>query len=50
MTHEVLIVGLNHRTASLDVREAVAFADERPCRTRMTVGILQRLVGLASAL
>lgn len=29
MTHEVLIVGLNHRTASLDVREAVAFADEQ---------------------
>jgi glutamyl-tRNA reductase len=28
MTHEVLIVGLNHRTASLDVREAVAFPDE----------------------
>ncbi|MEO8602200.1 MAG: glutamyl-tRNA reductase [bacterium] len=29
MQHEVLIVGLNHRTASLDVREAVAFADEQ---------------------
>ncbi|MFN8643867.1 MAG: glutamyl-tRNA reductase [Candidatus Binatia bacterium] len=26
---EVLIVGLSHRTASLDVREAVAFADEQ---------------------
>jgi glutamyl-tRNA reductase len=26
---EVLIVGLSHRTASLDVREAVAFADDR---------------------
>ncbi|MDX2165451.1 MAG: glutamyl-tRNA reductase [Deltaproteobacteria bacterium] len=29
MAHELLIVGLNHRTASLDVREAVAFADEQ---------------------
>jgi len=29
MQHEVLIVGLNHRTASLDVREAVAFGDEQ---------------------
>jgi glutamyl-tRNA reductase len=29
MAHEVLIVGLNHRTASLDVREAVAFADDQ---------------------
>jgi len=29
MQHEVLIVGLNHRTASLDVRETVAFADEQ---------------------
>jgi len=28
MHPEVLIVGLNHRTAALDVREAVAFADE----------------------
>ena len=29
MQHEVLIVGLNHRTASLEVREAVAFGDEQ---------------------
>jgi glutamyl-tRNA reductase len=28
MQHEVLIVGLNHRTAEVDVREAVAFAEE----------------------
>jgi glutamyl-tRNA reductase len=28
MQHEVLIVGLNHRTASVGVREAIAFADE----------------------
>ena len=27
--HEVLIVGLNHRTAGVDVREAIAFADEQ---------------------
>jgi glutamyl-tRNA reductase len=29
MQHEVLIVGLNHRTASVGVREAIAFADEQ---------------------
>jgi glutamyl-tRNA reductase len=29
MQHEVLIVGLNHRTAAVGVREAVAFADEQ---------------------
>lgn len=29
MAHEVLIVGLSHRTAEVGVREAVAFADER---------------------
>jgi glutamyl-tRNA reductase len=29
MQHEVLIVGLNHRTAALHVRETVAFADEQ---------------------
>jgi len=29
MQQDVLIVGLSHRTASLDVREAVAIADER---------------------
>lgn len=29
MQHEVLIVGLNHRTAELGVREAVAFPDEQ---------------------
>jgi len=29
MQHEVLIVGLNHRTASVDVRESLAFADEQ---------------------
>jgi len=29
MHHEVLTVGLNHRTAELGVREAVAFADEQ---------------------
>jgi len=29
MQHDVLIVGLNHRTAEVGVREAVAFADEQ---------------------
>lgn len=29
MQHEVLIVGLNHRTAEVGVREAVAFAEEQ---------------------
>jgi len=29
MQHEVLIVGLNHRTAAVGVREVVAFADEQ---------------------
>jgi glutamyl-tRNA reductase len=29
MQHEVLIVGLNHRTAEVGVREAVAFGDEQ---------------------
>jgi glutamyl-tRNA reductase len=29
MQHEVLIVGLNHRTAAVGVREAVAFGDEQ---------------------
>ena len=29
MQHEVLIVGLNHRTATVGVREAVAFADDQ---------------------
>ena len=29
MQHEVLIVGLNHRTATVGVREAIAFADEQ---------------------
>jgi glutamyl-tRNA reductase len=29
MQHEVLIVGLNHRTAEVAVREAVAFAEEQ---------------------
>jgi glutamyl-tRNA reductase len=29
MQHQVLIVGMNHRTASLELRERVAIADER---------------------
>jgi glutamyl-tRNA reductase len=29
MQHEVLLVGLNHRTAAVGVREAVAFGDEQ---------------------
>ena len=29
MQREILIVGVNHRTASLEVRETLAFADER---------------------
>lgn len=29
MAHDVLIVGLNHRTAALDVREALAFGDDQ---------------------
>ena len=29
MSHEVLIIGLNHRTAELGVREAVTFGDEQ---------------------
>ncbi len=29
MPHEILIVGLNHRTASVSVRERLAFVDER---------------------
>jgi glutamyl-tRNA reductase len=42
MQHEILIVGLNHRTASLAVREQVAFADERLDDAN------RRLVGLQS--
>ena len=29
MRHEIVVVGLNHRTASVSVRERVAFGDER---------------------
>ena len=28
MQREILIVGVNHRTASVEVREKLAFADE----------------------